>query len=78
MNQAREGARPAVIDDPLWTRLEEYLKFRYFFRNAYAVPLEWNRLYPHVARMDETLAMLRTQLGQFFAALQPEDEERQS
>lgn len=74
MNEPRQGARPAVIDDRLWTLLEDYLKFRHFFRNAYAVPLEWERLQLHIARMDETLAMLRTQLAQFFAALCPKEE----
>jgi predicted nucleotidyltransferase len=73
MNEPREGTRPAVIDDRLWALLEDYLKFRHFFRNAYAVPLEWDRLQLHVTRMDETLAMLQIQLKQFFAALRPDE-----
>jgi hypothetical protein len=74
MNEAREGVRPAVIDDRLWARLEDNLEFRHFFRHAYGRELEWYRLSPHAEGMSETFAMLRTQLDQFFAALTPKDE----
>jgi hypothetical protein len=69
---AQQDKRPAVIDDLLWTRLADYLDFRHFFRNAYRATLEWDRMQPHIARMSETLEMLRAQLDQFFAAITPD------
>lgn len=72
MNRAHQG-RPAVVDNRLRAWLEDDLDFRHFFSHAYGFQLEWNRLYPHVARMEDTLALLRTQLEQFFAAVRPDD-----
>ncbi len=63
------GIRPAVIDNPLRSRLEEYLRFRHFFRHAYAYTLEWNRLQWLLKQMRSTLTMLREQLQTFFDAL---------
>lgn len=69
MNDARAGVRPAVINNHLWALLDEYMDFRHFFRNAYSAELEWNKLAPHVEWMPETLAMLKHQLEEFFAAV---------
>lgn len=72
MNVAQAGKRPAVIDAQLWARLDDYLDFRHFFRNAYRATLEWDRMQPHIAQMRDTFEILRTQLEQFFAAVQSE------
>jgi len=69
MAETREGIRPAVIDEPLRARLEEYLKFRHFFRHAYGYTLEWHRMRWKVEYMAETLEMLRQQLTAFFEKL---------
>lgn len=63
---AQADVRPAVIDEPLRARLEEYLKFRHFFRHAYSYTLEWSRLSWQVEQMDTTLQLLRDQLQAFF------------
>ena len=36
--------RPAVIDEEAYTRLDELLRFRHFFRTAYGVALDSSRL----------------------------------
>lgn len=69
MTTAREGKRPAVIDEALHTRLTEYLKFRHFFRHAYSYTLEWKRLRWQAEQMSETLRLLREQLTGFFMGL---------
>jgi hypothetical protein len=66
MVTAQADARPAVIDEPLRARLEEYLKFRHFFRHAYSYTLDWNRLNRQAEQMSETLQQLRRQLQVFF------------
>lgn len=69
MATPRSDARPAVIDEPLRARLEEYLKFRHFFRHAYRHTLEWSRMHWLTEQLDETLQMLREQLRVFFDTL---------
>lgn len=66
---AREGMRPAVIDEPLRARLKDYLDFRHFFRHAYGYTLEWNQLRWKAEMLSDTLTMLRDQLHVFFDAL---------
>lgn len=70
MNKATEGIRPAVVDDELWSWLEDYRDFRHFFRNAYRKDLEWYRLMPHVDRMPRIYESLRRQLDQFFETIE--------
>lgn len=65
-----EGGRPAVIDDALRARLEEYLRFRHFFRHAYGYTLEWNRLRWQAEHLRETFATLRERLRAFFDRLE--------
>jgi hypothetical protein len=60
------GARPAVIDEPLHAYLQEYLKFRHFFRHAYGYTLEWSKLRWKAEHMGKTLETLREQLRTFF------------
>jgi predicted nucleotidyltransferase len=68
---ARElsGVRPAVLNEALWLRLQDYLAFRHFFRHADGYTLEWTRLRPLVTGMADTLTDLQGQLRAFFAAL---------
>jgi predicted nucleotidyltransferase len=66
---AQTETRPAVIDEPLRARLQEYLEFRHFFRHAYGYTLEWNRLRWQAEQMGETLRLLREQLQTFFQGL---------
>ena len=75
MSVPQQGKRPTVIDKTLQARLDEYRKFFHFFRNAYGAELEWDRLRRHVVPMTETLELLRTQLDQFFAAVEPKEEQ---
>jgi hypothetical protein len=65
----QEGARPAVIDEPLRARLKEYLDFRHFFRHAYGYMLDWDQLRWKVEALSATLILLRDQLHAFFQAL---------
>jgi len=49
--------------------LREYLRFRHFFRHAYGYTLEWNKMQWKVVSIAETLALLREELQDFFAAV---------
>jgi len=69
MATAREGVRPAVIDEPLGARLKDYLDFRRFFRHAYGYTLEWSQLRWKAECLSATLTMLRGQLRLFFEQL---------
>ena len=69
MATAQTETRPAVIGEPLRARLEEYLKFRHFFRHADSYTLEWNRMNWQAEQMSETLRLLREQLQVFFDSL---------
>jgi predicted nucleotidyltransferase len=69
MAAAREGARPAVIDEPLRARLKDYLDFRHFFRHAYGYTLEWNHLRWKVENLSATLTALSDQLRGFWEAM---------
>ncbi len=63
---SQEKGRPAVITETLRTRLEEYLRFRHFFRHAYGYTLDWNQLRWKVESISETLQILHEQLQTFF------------
>jgi predicted nucleotidyltransferase len=69
MAAAREGVRPAVIDEPLRARLKDYLDFRHFFRHAYGYTLEWNHLRWKVENLSATLTTLSDQLRRFWEAM---------
>jgi predicted nucleotidyltransferase len=70
---ARElpGIRPAVLNEALWLRLQDYLAFRHFFRHAYGYTLEWAKLRPLVAGMSTTLGDVQEQLRAFLTTLAP-------
>ena len=69
MAVAREGERPAVIDEPLRARLKDHLDFRHFFRHAYGYTLEWNQMRWKAETLSDTLTMLRDQLHAFFEVM---------
>lgn len=62
MKEEQPGIRPAVIDDALYSRLLDYLKFRHRFRNIYGNELLWTKLRPKVENIPDTLSQLRKQL----------------
>lgn len=65
----QEGQRPALLDAPLRDRLEEYRRFRHFFRHAYGYTLEWARLRWLAESLGETLERLQGQVRAFLARL---------
>lgn len=67
--EPRSGKRPAVIDGPLQTRLQDYLDFRHFYRHAYGYTLQWNQMRWKAENLPDTLEMLRGQLQVFFQAV---------
>jgi hypothetical protein len=69
MARGNPGVRPAVLDEALWLRLQDYLAFRHFFRHAYGYTLEWAKLRPLIEGMMATLEQVRTQLMAFFDTL---------
>jgi predicted nucleotidyltransferase len=75
LNQLAEpqtGGRTAVIDEPLRAKLEEYRKFRHFFRHAYGYTLEWARMQWLAELMSDSLRLLREQVEAFFGGLSDE------
>lgn len=64
-SRAVEGVRPAVIDDLLCGRLQEYLRFRHLFRHGYGFALQWARLVPLLEGMRDLAPELRRQLDAF-------------
>ncbi len=69
MAESAGDSRAAVIDESLYAYLQEYLKFRHFFRHAYGYILEWSKLRWEAENMNKTLEMLRKQLQIFFDRL---------
>lgn len=57
--------RSAVISLESQRRLEEYLKFRHFFRQAYSFQFEWHKVSPLVLRLDETFRKLTEEVKAF-------------
>ncbi|MGB9777646.1 MAG: nucleotidyltransferase family protein [Anaerolineae bacterium] len=70
--EPQEGRRPAVVDAALRSRLEEYLRFRHFFRHAYGYTLEWDQLRWLAESLGETFGWLREQIRAFFTAYNTE------
>jgi hypothetical protein len=62
--------RPAVIDEEAYTKLEELLRFRHFFRTAYGVPLDSSRLSLALHRALELKPLYRNQVESFLQFVQ--------
>jgi hypothetical protein len=59
------NVRTAVISRDLCRRLEEYLKFRHFFRQAYSFQFEWEKLSSLVLGCSITLNRLEQEVRAF-------------
>lgn len=62
------AARPPVISQALRDRLEEYLRFRHFFRHAYSFIIDIDDVAALGQRCPACLAQLEEELSQFLAA----------
>ena len=59
------GHRPALLSEELHDTLNEYLRFRHVFRNAYSFDLDWQKMSPLVLRLEETFQELENALDDF-------------
>ncbi len=57
--------RPTLLPEELHDTLNEYLRFRHVFRNAYSFDLDWQKMSPLVLRLEETFQELETALDDF-------------
>jgi hypothetical protein len=62
--------RPALLSEELHDTLNEYLRFRHVFRNAYSFDLDWRKMSPLVLRLQETFQKLGQALDDFLNRLQ--------
>ena len=63
--KASTSQRSALLSDELHDSLNEYLRFRHVFRNAYSFDLDWQKMSPLVLRLPETFRMLEKALDDF-------------
>ena len=70
-----EDYRPAVIDEELYLLLEDFRGFRHVFRHSYSFELDWERERLVARKLPGAVAMLRTQVEEFFLLLAAMDEE---
>ncbi len=61
--------RPAVIGPELASRLQQYLSFRYRFRNLYGYDLEWAKMEELINNMEFTLKQLKESMETFLETL---------
>jgi hypothetical protein len=57
--------RPALISVTLAQTLEDYLRFRHFFRSAYSFQLRWDRMADVVRNCEHVLDLLEKELDMF-------------
>jgi hypothetical protein len=62
--------RPAVIDEKAHAKLDELLRFRHFFRTAYGVPLDPERLSLALRQALELRPLYRDQIERFLQFVQ--------
>jgi hypothetical protein len=60
--------RPALISQALADTLKDYLKFRHFFRGAYAFQLQWENMVDLVSNCQNVFAQFEAELDLFLAA----------
>ena len=63
--KAPTARRPALLSEGLHDTLNEYLRFRHVFRNAYSFDLDWRKMSPLVLRLEETFQNLENALDEF-------------
>lgn len=59
------AVRSALISEQLYENLNEYLRFRHVFRNAYSFDLDWRKMSPLALRLEKTLQELGNELDDF-------------
>ena len=59
------ASRPALLSEELHDTLNEYLRFRHVFRNAYSFDLDWRKMSPLVLCLEETFQKLENALDDF-------------
>jgi hypothetical protein len=59
------ASRPALLPEELHDTLNEYLRFRHVFRNAYSFDLDWQKMSPLVLQLEETLQKIEKALDVF-------------
>ncbi|GEM_PF-283927 len=64
-----EGVRPAVISSEMLNELDELRKFRHFFRHAYGVPLNWDKVRVHIFRIKRIYPQIREEMEGFIGFL---------
>jgi uncharacterized protein YutE (UPF0331/DUF86 family) len=64
-----EGIRPAVIDDELYTLLNNYRGFRHVFRHSYSFELDWEREKGLAQQLPEVARQLSSQIRDFMGKL---------
>lgn len=57
MRLSIEGIRPAVISSETANQLDEYRRFRHFFRHSYGVDLKWERMVPLLEQCETTTSL---------------------
>lgn len=66
------GLRPPVVTTGTARALEEFLRFRHLFRNAYGFELEWQRIKPLLGRAPGVWSTLDTDVKTFLSFLDAE------
>lgn len=72
-----ESIRPQVISEELAAELDDYLSFRYVFRNIYGFELKGERLDRLVEKFDRTSEMFKREIGEFLGRMQDENPDHQ-
>ena len=57
--------RPALLFEELHDTLNQHLRFRHVFRNAYSFDLDWRKMAPLVLCLEETFQKLENALDDF-------------
>jgi len=71
----RNNKREAIIDEETYNLLDEYRKFRHFFRHGYSFQLDWERIKPLSDTLFDLWEKLKEQLYTFIDSLNEKDEE---
>ena len=58
-----------MISVELAQTLENYLKFRHFFRHVYLLRLEWHKMDKTVSNLHSIWQQTKTELGEFVKTL---------
>lgn len=63
------GCSPAVIDNALGSSLDEYMRFRHFFRHSYVFDLDWRKMRPLIEGLAAVDARFRDQVSAYLIAV---------